>query len=239
MDDILKTYLSTLKKDQKPNYNLVMNQIIKSLEKKPRLLIHSCCAVCSTTSLFKLYNHFDITIYFFNPNIHPKSEYVRRSLAQEEFINRFNEDEGADIKFISGDYNVSEFYQKTKEHSSDKEGKGERCKICYGLRLEVAAAMSNKLHFDCWATALTLSPMKDSYIINKIGIDIAKKTRTSFLVSDFKKDNGNVIAKDLCEKYEVYRQCYCGCIFGAKDIDFKKIVKEAKEYNETRIEKIF
>lgn len=224
-------------KNQKKNYHEMMMRICeeeKKLGNRPKLLIHSCCAVCATVALVRLSEYMDITVYFYNPNIHPKSEYLRRAYAQQEHIDLFNKDHNTNIKYTIADYNTDVFFEKTKGFENDKESSNsQRCQICYSLRLENSAIIAKENNFDYWCSALTLSPKKDSQVINPIGIEISKIIGVDFLVSDFKKDGGTQLSKSECDKYNIYRQCYCGCVFAAKDqqIDFKQIVKNAKEYN--------
>lgn len=228
-----------LKQDQKLNYQQVLLDICKDHQEKgerPHLLIHSCCAVCTTVALDTLSKFMDITVYFYNPNIHPKIEYQRRELAQKKFIEDFNAANGTEIQFLAAEYTTSDFFKQTKGLEEEKEG-GLRCKVCYSLRMEFAALKALEIGADYFATALTLSPMKNSKVINDIGNEIQQQYNIYYLPSDFKKNNGNTRSRNLCEQYNVYRQCYCGCIFAAKDqgIEFHGVIEEARKYLENNL----
>lgn len=231
---ILKDYEIKFK-NQKLNYQRMMVDICEAEKKagnRPKILIHSCCAVCTTVALVKLSEYMDITIFFFNPNIHPKREYLRRADAQKDHIDAFNLEHSTNINYIVGEYDTDLFFEKTKGMELDKESsQNQRCQTCYGLRLEVSAIKARELKFDYWCTALTLSPKKDSQVVNKIGLEVAELIGVPFLPSDFKKDGGTQLSKSECDKYEIYRQCYCGCVFAAKQqgIDFSEVIKAAKK----------
>ncbi len=227
--------LDKLKEQQKPNYQNILLEICKEHElngEKPKLLIHSCCAVCTTVALDTLSKYMDIIVYFYNPNIHPKVEYERRAIAQRKFIEEFNQDYGTSIKFIAAEYTTTDFFERVKGLEFEKEGSGKRCKVCYSLRMEVAAEMAIEYGCDYFATALTLSPMKNSQVINQIGMKIEEQFNVYYLPSDFKKNNGNKRSRELCDLYDVYRQCYCGCIYAARDqeMNIRSVIQSAREY---------
>jgi len=222
--------------EQNINYDRVQDQILKQAQEqgvRPRVLVHSCCAPCSTYVLEKLTQFADVTIYFYNPNIHPKEEYYRRELAQQAFIAAFNERTDNQVAFIAARYQQREFFEATKGLAEEKEGTGERCGVCYELRLNEVAEQALALGYDYFASGLTLSPKKNSKKINQIGFALEQQYGIRYLPSDFKKQNGYKRSIELCKEYEVYRQCYCGCVFAAKQqgIDFREILKEAKAYN--------
>jgi len=223
--------------EQNVNYNRLQDQILKRLKeenKRPSVLVHSCCAPCSTYVLEKLTEYMDVTIYFYNPNIHPKVEYERREHVQAEFIAAFNVQTNNAVKFLAARYEPREFFEVTKELADEKEG-GARCAVCYELRLNEVAGKAAELGYDYFTSALTLSPKKNSQTINKIGLQLEKQFNTQYLPSDFKKQNGYKRSIEMCQEYNVYRQCYCGCVFAAKDqgVDFKQIIQAAKKYKES------
>jgi len=223
--------------EQNVNYNRLQDQILKRLQeegKRPRVLVHSCCAPCSTYVLEKLTAYMDVTIYFYNPNIHPKAEYHRRELVQQSFITAFNEKTDNAVSFLAARYEPREFFAVTKGLEKEKEGTGARCAVCYELRLHEVAEKAAELGYDYFTSALTLSPKKDSQTINKIGFQLEDQFNTQYLPSDFKKQNGYKRSIEMCQEYDVYRQCYCGCVFAAKDqgIDFRQVIQDAKTYNQ-------
>ncbi|GBU11209.1 hypothetical protein AwErysi_08250 [Erysipelotrichaceae bacterium] len=219
--------------EQNINYNREQEQLIKQYRDvgiRPKILVHSCCAPCSTYVLEKLVKDADIIIYFYNPNIHPKEEYERRRRAQAAFIHKFNEQCNTDVQFIPERYMPKEFFSATKDFAEEKEGTGKRCALCYELRMEETAQKAYSLSCDFFASALTLSPKKNSKKINQIGLELERIYDVFYLPSDFKKNNGYKRSIELCAEYAVYRQCYCGCVFAAKEqgIDFKTIIANAK-----------
>jgi predicted adenine nucleotide alpha hydrolase (AANH) superfamily ATPase len=222
--------------NQKINYDRVLHKMIQSWEKekvRPRILIHSCCAPCSTYTLEFLTQHADVTIFFSNSNIHPESEYQRRVLVQEKFIHDFNTATGNQVDLIIDDYKPNEFIQlmQQKELIAEPEG-GKRCTACFNMRLDLAAKEALERGFDYFGSALTISPKKNSQLINQIGMDIQKIYNTHYLTSDFKKNSGYQRSIEMCKEYDVYRQCYFGCVFAAKQqgCDLKIINKEAKAF---------
>lgn len=222
--------------NQKINYDRVLHKMIQSWEKekvRPRILIHSCCAPCSTYTLEFLTQHAAVTIFFSNSNIHPESEYQRRVLVQEKFIHDFNTATGNQVDLIIDDYKPNEFIQlmQQKELIAEPEG-GKRCTACFNMRLDLAAKEALERGFDYFGSALTISPKKNSQLINQIGMDIQKIYNTHYLPSDFKKNSGYQRSIEMCKEYDMYRQCYCGCVFAAKQqgCDLKIINKEAKAF---------
>lgn len=202
-------------------------------EKRPRIILHSCCAPCSTYTLEFLTKYADVTIFFANSNIHPESEYRRRALVQKEFINDFNLRTGQNVKFIEGEYKPKEFIKEMVEKNLDNEPEGgERCKECFNMRLDLVAKLALEEGYDYFGSALTISPKKDANLINELGIEIQKLYNVLYLPSDFKKNKGYERSIEMCREYEIYRQCYCGCIFAASQqgIDLKDVNKEAKEF---------
>lgn len=190
----------------KPNYQKMMDKILDGLEKRPSLLLHACCAPCLSYVLEYLQDYFDITVYFYNPNIFPKSEYDKRIAAIEELLCKM----GQDVKLMVGDYDYDAFRACAAGLENEPEG-GARCEKCFYLRLSDTAKLAKKLNADYFCTTLTISPHKDAPLINSIGEELAKKEGVKFLPSDFKKKNGYLRSIELCREHDIYRQSYCGC----------------------------
>jgi predicted adenine nucleotide alpha hydrolase (AANH) superfamily ATPase len=193
------------------NYsNLLENKIaeIKAKGEKSRLLLHACCAPCSSYVLEYLRGYFDITLYFYNPNISPKEEYVFR---QAELIRLVGE-MGLPITVVSEKYSPEEFFEVSKGLEKEPEG-GERCFKCYRLRLLKTAEYAKKNGFQFFTTTLSISPYKNAEKLNEIGKEISEKVGVNYLYSDFKKKNGYKRSIELSKEYNLYRQDYCGCIF--------------------------
>lgn len=193
----------------KINYQLELEKIInENKNKKLKLLLHSCCAPCSSYVMLYLAEFFDITILYYNPNIDKEEEYKKRAIEQKKVIDEME----LDIKFIEKPYNSKEFYQAIKGYEQEKEG-GERCFLCYKLRMEKTAELSKKEGFDYFGTVLTISPLKNATKINEIGKELEKKYGANYLYSDFKKKEGYKKSVELSRKYNLYRQDYCGCSY--------------------------
>ena len=192
------------------NYQNKMQEIIESLNFRPKLLLHSCCGPCSTTVLSLLASYFDITVLYYNPNIEPKEEYYKRKEEQIRFIKEFNNEH---IKFMDCDYNNQDFRSRAVGLEQEREG-GARCAVCFKLRLEKTAEIAKALDFDYFGTTLTVSPHKNSEVINKIGALLETEYGVKYLYSDFKKKDGYKRSIELSKKYNLYRQDYCGCEFG-------------------------
>ncbi len=220
-----------LHENQKLNYHEVMFKILDTESKKTKVLMHACCAVCASLALKILGDMVDLTIIFYNPNIHPHAEYMRREIAIDNLIYDYNQVHGTAIKYISGPYNPQTFYQQTKEMKYIPEG-GARCQVCYQMRFDYVAEYAKANNFDYFASAITISPKKNSQVINNAGFTASEKYQVRYLPTDFKKNQGNMHAKEICEAFGVYRQNYCGCIYGARDqeIDLKNVVDDAKLY---------
>ena len=190
---------------QNIDYNTQMKLIIQNLQnKKPTLLLHSCCAPCSSSVLEKIKDNFNITIFYYNPNIFPQDEYEKRKKEQIKLLKNFN------ISFLDCDYNENDFLNFVYGLENEKEG-GARCSKCFLLRLEQTAQMAQKNNFDYFGTTLTVSPHKNAQIINNIGKLLEEKFNIKFLYSDFKKENGYLKSIQLSKQYNLYRQNYCGC----------------------------
>ena len=196
----------------KTNYNLVMEEIINNLKGKPTLLLHACCGVCSSSVLERLYPFFDITVLYYNPNIYPEAEYLKRLTVQEEIISKMN----LKVKLLEIGYQSKEFKEISKGLENEKEG-GARCTKCFYLRLEKTAKIAQKFKFDYFTTTLSVSPYKNSQKLNKIGEVLSQKYDVKYLYSDFKKKEGYKRSNELAKKYNLYRQHYCGCKYSLKE----------------------
>ncbi|HOI27661.1 MAG TPA: epoxyqueuosine reductase QueH [Paludibacteraceae bacterium] len=197
----------------KTNFQRELDSIIAEIQKSgetPSLLLHSCCAPCSSYVLEYLSQYFKITVFYYNPNIWPEEEYFKRVAEQERFIKALNPIHP--IHFMAGEYDTKRFYDVTKGMEHEKEG-GIRCFACYRLRLEECAKMAKEQGFDYFCTTLSISPLKNAEKLNEIGNDIAEMEGLKFLPSDFKKKGGYLNSIELSKKYGLYRQDYCGCIF--------------------------
>lgn len=188
------------------NYNVLMENEIKSFDSKRTLLLHCCCAPCSSACLDRLYPYFDITVFFYNPNIETE-EYLKRKAELSRLIK-----ETGWAKQIDCDHEKEKFYSAVRGLESEKEG-GKRCEVCFNLRLKKTAETAEKLGFDYFATTLTISPLKDAELINSIGERKAENKKVKWLYSDFKKRDGYLNSLRLSEKYNLYRQDYCGCVY--------------------------
>ena len=195
------------------NYQKVLDDLISKLDYKPSLLLHSCCGPCSTEVLTYLEPYFNITVLYYNPNIEPLEEYLKRKNEQIRFIKEFNKE---NIKFLDCDYDNETFRKVTKGLENEREGKA-RCPICFNLRLDYTARKAKELGFEYFGTTLTVSPHKNSMQINTLGCFIASKYNLKYLYSDFKKKDGYKKSIELSKEYNLYRQDYCGCLYSKKD----------------------
>ena len=195
------------------NFQQLLDQKINETKQDnlvPKLLLHSCCAPCSSYVLEYLSQYFSITVFFYNPNLHPEQEYQKRLNEQKRFIEQFPVKNK--VNFIESIYEPNLFFQEVKGLEQQKEG-GSRCLKCFYLRLEKTAQKAQELKIPYFTTTLTISPHKNAKAINQIGNEIAKKYQLSYLFSDFKKRNGFKRSIVLSNQYHLYRQDYCGCIF--------------------------
>lgn len=197
----------------KINYDNMMMDIINSLDGKKSVLLHSCCGPCSSACIDRLKEYFDITVVYYNPNIEPKEEYLKRKSEQIRLLKEWN------IKFLDCDYDNQKWRDTTKYLSEELEG-GKRCSVCFGIRLKYTALKARELGFDYFATTLTVSSHKNSQVINKIGERIASEVNVKFLYSDFKKKDGYKKSIEFSKEYNLYRQDYCGCLY-SKDREIK------------------
>ena len=207
---------------QKVNYQKELERILKELEaegKVPALLIHSCCAPCSSYVLEYLSQYFKITVFYYNPNIYPESEYTKRILEQQKLIRDMNLK--YPVSFLAGRYEKEKFYAMAEGMEDLREG-GARCMKCYELRLSETARQAASGGFDYFTTTLSISPMKNAQKLNEIGVRLGEEYCVEYLVSDFKKKNGYKRSIELSKEYGLYRQDYCGCEFSLREREAQK-----------------
>ena len=194
------------------NYQLEMEKVLRTLDgTRPKLLLHACCAPCSSATLERLSAHFDLTILYYNPNIYPPEEYHRREAELERFV----EQAGYHYPVVELPYDPQEFYSAVTGLENEPE-RGSRCTVCYRLRMRRAAQYASENGFDWFTTTLSISPHKDANRINVIGQELEAEFGVKHLPSDFKKHNGYLRSLQLSEEYGLYRQDYCGCEFSAR-----------------------
>lgn len=215
--------------NKKRNFQLELEKIIEENQKSgvvPSLLLHSCCAPCSSYCLEYLSQYFKITVLYYNPNLYPAEEYDRRVLEQRKLVSSLPVKYPVSLAEIKGE--PEEFYSAVKGLESIKEG-GERCFSCFRLRLEKAAEYAKENGFDFFTTTLTISPLKNAQKLNEIGEKAGEKFGVRHLPSDFKKKNGYLRSVELSKVYGLYRQDYCGCIFSKREREeFEKERKNQK-----------
>ena len=204
------------------NYHKLCLEELSNLDSKKNILLHSCCAPCSSYVITFLSNYFDITILYYNPNIYPKEEYEKRKKEQIKLIKSLKTKNK--LTYLDCDYDNDINNSLNTGYENCKEG-GSRCHICFNLRLEKTAIIAKENNFDYFCSTLTVSPHKNSKIINEIGIDLSNKYKIKWLYSDFKKNEGYKQSIELSKKYELYRQDYCGCIYSKKEREQQKLEK--------------
>ena len=195
------------------NYHKLCLEELSKLDKPRKILLHSCCAPCSSYVITFLSNYLDITILYYNPNIAPKEEYEKRKQEQIKLIKKLKTKNKLD--YLDCDYDNVLYNQSIIGYESFPEG-GSRCHICFNLRLDKTAKLAKEHKYDYFGSTLTVSPHKNSKIINEIGEKISQKYQIKWLYSDFKKNEGFKQSIELSKKYELYRQDYCGCIYSKK-----------------------
>lgn len=190
---------------------------------KQKLLLHSCCAPCSTAVIERLISDYDITILYYNPNIYPEQEYLKRKDEEIRYIKIFNEkNPNSNVKMLDCDYESEKFYEAVKGLENEKEG-GARCPVCFKLRLQKTAELAKQNGYDIFGTTLTVSPHKNAELINQIGESIENNLEIKFLQSNFKKQDGYKRSIELSKENNLYRQNYCGCEFALrKQLESKK-----------------
>ena len=217
----------------KENYQKILDETIAGLEERgevPKLLLHSCCAPCSSYVLEYLSDYFYITVLYYNPNIYPEDEYYHRAAEQKRFIREFPTK--YHVTFVEGNFEPERFYETVKGYENIREG-GERCFRCYELRLREAAEYAKKLNCNYFTTTLSISPMKNAAKLNEIGGRLAEEYGIPYLYSDFKKRDGYKRSTVISAEYGMYRQDYCGCVFSKREREEQKRERAAQESEQT------
>ena len=196
------------------SYHKLCLEELEKIDKPKKLLLHSCCAPCSSHVISYLTNYFDITILYYNPNISPKEEYDKRKKEQIRLIKEI--DKANKIDSIDCDYD-NDIYEKSIKGYEKCPERGDRCTICFNLRLEKTAKVASENNYDYFCSTLTVSPYKNSKLINEIGKKMGDKYNIKWLYSDFKKENGYKHSIELSKKYGLYRQDYCGCKYSVRE----------------------
>ena len=213
----------------KRNYQKELDKLIERNQKEgktPRLFLHACCAPCSSYVMEYLSQYFEITIFFYNPNISPKEEYekrvseIQRLISEMEFVHP--------VAFVEGEYKPEDFYEMARGLEDVPEG-GERCFRCYRLRMEEAARLAEQGGYDYFTTTLSISPLKNAGKINEIGQELSQIYKVEHLPSDLKKKNGYKRSIELSQEYGLYRQNYCGCVFSKRESMEKQRQREEEE----------
>ena len=216
----------------KRNYQKELDAVIEQVTKEgrvPSLLLHSCCGPCSSYVLEYLSRYFAITVFYYNPNIYPPEEYEHRMKEQQRFIAECTFDHP--VQFVAGDYEPERFYDAVRTLEDCPEG-GERCLVCYRLRLAEAAKLADELGCDYFTTTLSISPHKNAAKLNEIGEELAGITKARHLPSDFKKRGGYKRSVELSAEHGMYRQDYCGCVFSKRERE-RQQQEKAQERNES------
>lgn len=196
------------------NYDLEMEKQMSNLKEGDTLLLHACCAPCSTACLERVANFFKVTIFYYNPNITDESEYRKRIEEIKKLLTLINPK--YKVELLEGDYDPNKFFEMAKGLETEPE-RGKRCYKCYEMRLEETAKIASKLGFNNFCTTLTLSPHKNANWINEIGEKLNNEYESNYLYSDFKKKEGYKRSIELSKEYNLYRQDYCGCIYSKRD----------------------
>ena len=198
----------------KLNYQKKLEELVKTLNSKPRLLLHSCCGPCSTEVISYLKVYFEITVFYYNPNIEPEVDYIHRKKEQIRFLKEYKD---AKISFLDCEYDNASFKEIAKGLEQVKEG-GARCNKCFYLRMKKTAEVAKEKGFEYFGTTLTVSPHKNSTMINEIGEKISEECNIKYIYGDFKKNDGYKKSIELSKTYNLYRQNYCGCLYGKEQI---------------------
>ena len=202
------------------NYQKELDKLISGLNgRRPTLLLHACCAPCSSYVLEYLSRYFKITLFYYNPNISPESEYRYRVSEVKRLVAEMLPN--SDITVVEGRYDPERFAQTVRGLEGEPEG-GKRCRVCFRLRLEEAARQAQTLGCEFFTTTLTISPLKNARVLNEIGEELAPIYQTKYLVSDFKKREGYKRSIQLSSEYHLYRQDYCGCVYSKMEREAKK-----------------
>lgn len=202
----------------KINYQKEFEHIVNELQgdgRIPSLLLHSCCAPCSSYCIETLSEYFHVTVFYYNPNIYPDEEYYHRVKEQQSFIQKFPTK--YPVSFIEGDFEKERFYSEVAKGLEKEPERGARCMKCYDLRLRETAKRAKAEGMDYFCTTLSISPMKDAQALNQIGLAIGQELGIAYLPSDFKKNNGYLRSCEISREYDMYRQDYCGCVFSVRE----------------------
>jgi len=211
------------------NYSQQLSKLIEKLQKEgkvPHLLLHACCAPCSSHCLEYLSKYFRITVFYYNPNISPKEEYALRIEEIKRFVKEFKAEN--EITLIEGKYEPERYFKTIKGFEEEPEG-GKRCELCFKLRLSESAKLAKELNADYYTTTLSISPLKNAELLNQIGKEEGDAVGITHLPSDFKKKGGYARSIELSKEYNLYRQNFCGCVYSmqeAKEREVKKIATE-------------
>lgn len=212
------------------NYQKVMEELIRdncSETVVPRLLLHSCCAPCSSYCISCLAEYFHVTVFYYNPNIYPAEEYRMRAAEQKRFVEQYPTK--YPVSYIEAPYESDRFYEMARGMEDIPEG-GERCFACYEMRLKKSAEYASLHGFDFFTTTLSISPLKNAQKLNEIGAKLAEQFHVQYLYSDFKKKDGYKKSTEISKEYQMYRQYYCGCVFSKRDRD-RQIAAEDHDRN--------
>ena len=197
----------------KRNYQLEMEEEIRRLNgRRPTLLLHSCCGPCSSAVLERLTAHFDVTVLYYNPNIEPEEEYRHRLAEQERLLSLLP----GDVKLLPCDYDHAAFSAFAEGMADCPEG-GDRCLVCFALRLNETAKQAKAHDFEYFTTTLSVSPHKNADNVNRIGEAAGRQAGVKYLFADFKKKNGYLRSLQLSKEYDLYRQDYCGCLYSKRE----------------------
>ena len=202
----------------KINYQKEFEHIVNELQgdgRIPSLLLHSCCAPCSSYCIETLSEYFHVTVFYYNPNIYPDEEYYHRVKEQQSFIQKFPTK--YPVSFIEGDFEKERFYSEVAKGLEKEPERGARCMKCYDLRLRETAKRAKAEGMDYFCTTLSISPMKDAQALNQIALAIGQELGIAYLPSDFKKNNGYLRSCEISREYDMYRQDYCGCVFSVRE----------------------
>lgn len=197
-----------------------MNELekIKTLDYKPKLLMHTCCGVCVSYPALYLSQYFDLTLYYNNDNIYPFEEYNRRFEEMERLIKQYNQEKGTNIKIIKTEFDGDNYLKKLEPLKNEPE-RGKRCVYCYSLRMDSAMKYASENNYDYFTTVMTISRQKDSKVLNEIGEKLQfKYPNVKYFYSDFKKDDGISKGNQLASLYNLYRQNYCGCYYSYQEM---------------------
>lgn len=207
----------------KINYQRELDQLIEEIEaegKVPTLLLHSCCAPCSSYCIEYLSQFFAITVFYYNPNIYPDEEYFHRVKEQQRFISEFPTKHP--VSFIEGDFEKDRFYSEVAKGLEKEPERGARCTKCFELRLGETAKRAAAEGMDYFATTLTISPMKDVELLNSIGAAMGERYGVEYLATEFRKKNGYLRSTQISKEYDMYRQDYCGCVYSFQEREAQK-----------------